>query len=105
MYNSLYKNLTTKKFLYSKQFGFQTGLSTEQVIVKLVDKIYESSEKDRYTLGVFIDLSKAFDTVDHRILIKRPEMYRIKDINLVWFRSYLTNRIQYISITRDLNRH
>ena len=55
MYNSLYKNLTTEKFLYSKQFGFQTGLSTEHVIVKLVDKIYESSEKDHYTLGVFID--------------------------------------------------
>ena len=105
MYNSLYKNLTTKKFLYSKQFGFQTGLSTEHGILKLVDQIYESFEKEPYTLGVFIDLSKVFDTVDHTILIKKLEMYGIKGINLAWFRSYLTNRIQYISITRDLNRH
>ena len=62
MYNRLYKYLTTKKLLYSKKFGFQTGLSTEHVIVKLVDQIYESFEKEHYTLGVFIDLSKAFDT-------------------------------------------
>ena len=102
MYNRLYKYLTTEKLLYSKQFEFQTGLSTEHAIVKLVDQIYESFEKDRYTLVIFIDLSKAFDTVDHTILIKKLEMYGIKGINLAWFRSYLTNRIQYISTTRDL---
>ena len=93
MYNRLYKYLTTEKLLYSKQFGFQTGLSTEHAIVKLVDQIYESFEKDHYTLGVFIDLLKAFDTVAHTILIKKLEMYGIKDINLAWFRSYLTNRM------------
>ena len=65
MYNRLYKYLTTEKLLYSKQFGFQTGLSTEHAIVKLVDQIYKSFEKDSYTLGVFIYLSKVFETVDH----------------------------------------
>ena len=82
MYNRLYKYLTTEKLLYSEQFGFQTGLSTEHVIVKLVDQIYESFEKYHYTLGVFIDLLKAFDAVDHTILIKKLEMYGIKGINL-----------------------
>ena len=65
MYNRLYKYLITEKRLYSKQFGFQTGLSTEHAIVKLVDQIYKSFEKDSYTLGVFIYLSKVFETVDH----------------------------------------
>ena len=102
IYNRLYKYLTTEKLHYSKQFGFQTGLSTEHGIVKLVDQIYESFEKDHHTLGVFIDLSKAFNTVDQTILIKKLEMYGIKGINLAWFRSYLTNRIQYISISRNL---
>ena len=82
MYNRLYKYLTTEKLLYSKQFGFQIGLSTEHAIVKLVYQIYKSFEKDHYTLGVFIDLSNAFDTVDHTILIRKLEMYSIKDINL-----------------------
>ena len=108
MHNRLYKYLTTVttgKLLYSKQFGFQTGISsisTEHAIVKLVDQIYKSFEKYHYTLGVFIDLSKSFDTVDHTILIRKLEMYGIKGINLAWFGSYLTNRIQYISITHIL---
>ena len=97
MYNRLYKYLTTEKLLYSKQFGFQTGLSTEHAIVKLVDQIYKSFEKDHYIPGFFIDLSKGFDTVDHTILIKKLEMYGIKGINLAWFRSYLTNRLIYLT--------
>ena len=71
MYNYLYKYLTTEKFLYSKQYGFQTGLSIERAIVKLVGQVYKSFEKDHYTLGVFIDWLKAFDTVDHTILISK----------------------------------
>ena len=63
--------------LYSTIFGYQTGLSTEHAIVKLVNQIYELSDKDHDTLGVFIDLSKAFDTVNHTILITRLEMYGI----------------------------
>ena len=102
MYNCLYKYLTTEKLLFSKQSGFQTGLSTEHSVVKLVNQIYKSFEKDHYTLGVFIDLSKAFDTVDHTILNRKLEMHGIKGIKLAWFRSYLTNRVQYISITYDL---
>ena len=102
MYNRLYKYLTTEKLLYSKQFGFQTRLSIEPVIFRLVDQIYKPFEKEHYTLDAFIDLSKAFDTVDHTILIRKLEMYGIKGTNLAWFRSYLTNRIQYISIAHDL---
>ena len=89
MYNHLYKYLTTEKFLYSKKFGFQTGLSTEHAVVQLVDQIYKSFQKDHYTLDVFIDLLKAFDTVDHTILIRKFEMCGIKDISLAWLRSYL----------------
>ena len=54
-----------------------------------------------YTLGVFIDLSKAFDTTDHAILLKKLENYGIKDKNFAWFINYLTNRQQYIQITND----
>ena len=73
MYNRLYKYLTTEKLLYSKQFGFQAGLSTEHAIVKLVNQIYESFEKDHYTLCVFIDLLIAFHKLNHVILTKKPD--------------------------------
>ena len=99
MYNRLYRYLVNKKILYSKQFGFRKGHSTEHAIAQLGDQIHYPFENDNYTLGVFIDLSKAFDTIGHAILIKKLENYGIKDANLAWFRSYLTNRKQYIQIT------
>ena len=55
MYNCLYKYLTTEKKLYTKQFGFQKGHSTEHAVVKLANQIYESFERSQYALGVSID--------------------------------------------------
>ena len=101
MYNRLYKYLTTEKILYPKQFGFQRGHSAEHGIVKLANQVYESFERNKYILGVFIDLSTAFDTVNHSVLIKKLQMYGVRGVNLAWFRSYLANRKQYISLGHD----
>ena len=103
MYNRLYQYLTENKILYPKQFGFQTGHSTEHAIVQLVDQILESFEHNKYTLGVFIDLSKAFDTVDHSILLKKLELYGVTDRNHSWFKNYLLNRKQFIQINEEEN--
>ena len=96
MYDRLYKHLSSSKILYPKQFGFQKSHSTDHALLQLVDQIYESFERNEYTIGVFIDLSKAFDTVDHNILLKKLEIYGISDTHLQWFRNYLSNRKQYI---------
>ena len=70
MYNRLSKCLKTNEILYKKQFGFQEGHSTEHAIIQLIDQINNYFEKNHFTLGIFIDLKKAFDTVGHAILIK-----------------------------------
>ena len=70
-------------------------------MAQLVDEIHESFENDNYTLRVFIDSSKAFDTIDHTILLKKLEINEIKGTNLAWFRSYLINRKHYIQIIYD----
>ena len=88
MYNRLYKYLTEQKILHPQQFGFRKGHSTEY-------------EYGKYTVGIFIDLLKAFDTVDHTILLKKLEIYGITGASLAWFRSYLTSRKQYICINND----
>ena len=86
MYSRLHKYLKENNILYEKQFGFQSGYSTNDAIVQLVDKIFDSFEKEQFTLGVFIDLSKAFDTDDHSILLKKLKLYGITYKNLTWFK-------------------
>ena len=77
--------------------------STDHAVVQLVDQIIESSENNKNTLGLFIDLSKAFNTVDHSILLKKLEIYGITDRNHGLVKSYLSNRIQFIQINEKEN--
>ena len=95
-YNRLYKYLTDNSILYKKQFGFQEGQSTEHAIVQLVDQIKNSFESKQYTLSVFVNLSKAFDTVNHKTFISKSENYGIRGNNLLWLISHLTNKKQFI---------
>ena len=82
MYDRLYKYLTEQKILHPQQFAFRKGHSTEHAIAQLVDQSYKSSENNKYIVGIFIDLSKVFDTVDHTILLKKVEIYGITGASL-----------------------
>ena len=73
-YNRLFSYVSQEKILYSKQFGVQSGHSTEHAILQLVNKIHKSFENNLYTLGVFIDSPKAFDTINHSIILKKLEI-------------------------------
>ena len=95
MCNRLYEYLAKTYLLFDKQFGFRKHHSTEHALIKLVDGIYDFFYENKYTLGVFID-SKAFDTFNHNILLKKLKLYRIENSNLKWFTSYLSRRKQYI---------
>ena len=97
MYNRLYNFLCENNMLYEKQFGFQSSHSTDHAIIQLIDEISKYFERNAFTLGVFIDLSKAFDTVDHQILLSKLNSYGIRDINCKWFKSYLSKRNQFVS--------
>ena len=96
MYNRVYNYLNDNNLLFRKQFGFRKGHSTDHALIKLIDSIYDSFNQDKYTLWLFVDLSKAFDTADHNILIDKLNSYGIKNNSLKWFSSYLSNRKQFI---------
>ncbi len=89
--------LTKYKVLSHQQFGFREKHSTELALAYLIDQLSKKLEDKNYTVGVFLDLSKAFDTVNHNILVKKMELYGIRGVSLAWFRSYLSNRHQYVS--------
>ena len=94
MYNCLYKFLVENNI--QKQFGFQNAHSTEHAILQLLNQITDAFSQGKYTLGIFIDLSKAFDAVNHNILLEKLKAYGLQSENLKWFRSYLSNRKQFI---------
>ena len=81
MYSRLYTYLAENNILFNKQFGFRAGHSTEQATLELIDQISDSFNDKSYFLGIFIKLLKAFDTVDHKILLKTLHHYGIKEKN------------------------
>ena len=98
MYQRLYKFLEVGELLFDMQFGFRSGHSTDHALVSLTESIKASLDKNRFGCGIFIDLQKAFDTLNHDILLKKLEHYGIRGIALNWFESYLRNRKQFVSV-------
>ena len=96
MYNRLIDFLETYKILYEKQFGFRKDHSTYMALMILIDKLIKCMENGEYVIGVFLDLSTAFDTVDHSILLRKLYFYGIRGTAYEWFESYLSNRKQCV---------
>ena len=101
--SKLEEYLKTNNILYKYQFGFRKSHSTNLAIVEVIDKIYTHLNQNMYGLGIFLDLKKAFDTVDHDILLSKLEHYGIEGNALNWFKSYLTNRRQCTKINGKLS--
>ena len=103
MYSRLYSFFTSMGSIYGKQFGFRKSHSTSHAINFSVNKILSEIEKKNHVIGVFIDLSKAFDTIDHSKLLLKLEHYGIRRICLDLLQSYLTDRTQYTDFQNTLS--
>ena len=99
MYARLEKYLTQNSILHKNQFGFRPKLSTGLALLELLDKLSSSIDMSETTVGVFIDLAKAFDTVNHQILLNKLQHYGIRGVAFCWFQSYLTARQQCVTVT------
>ena len=94
----MYSYFETNKLLYKSQYGYRKLHSTETACLELVDKLTKQLENKETPLCIFIDLSKAFDTIDHSILLSKLRYYGLNSCALKWFSSYLSDRQQYVDI-------
>ena len=84
--------------LYELQSAFRAGHSTESSLISLTDQILFNLDEDKLSGMVFVDFRKAFDVVDHQLLLTKLRLYRVSDPSLSWFESYLSGRQQFVSI-------
>ena len=84
--------------MYPLQFGFRQKYSIVYALISLTENIRKNLDKGNIGCGIFIDLQKAFDTIEHDILLSKLEHYGICGLANEWFKSYLSNRKQYVSI-------
>jgi exonuclease III len=103
MHSRLYTFLECNNILFNYQFGFRKNHSTTYAIMEVVDKISEAIDQRKSSLGVFLDLSKAFDTIKHDVLLNKLYHYGIRGITLDWFRSYLTDRLHQVNYLKSLS--
>ena len=98
MHSRRYNFLNIHNCIYELQFGFRENHSTIHALLSLTENIREALDNNNFACGIFIDLQKAFDTVDHSILLTKLHHYGIRGITNDWFKSYLSHRKQFVSI-------
>ena len=96
MYDRLISFVIQNELLYKYQFGFRKLHSTILAIITLTDMVAKALENGDHVIGVFLDFSKAFDTVDHDILFHKLEYLGIRGVALDWLRDYLHSRYQFV---------
>jgi hypothetical protein len=93
--------LHENKVLTEAQNGFRKAKCIETAVQSFTEIIQETLDKEVHSIGIFIDLTKAYDTLNHEVLLETLSSYGIRGITNLWFRSYLTNRRQYIEINHS----
>ena len=97
-FKSLYGYLESCNILYPLQFGYRQKCSTNLALIQITESIHNSIDNNEFGCGIFIDLKKAFDTVNHSILLSKLNHYGVRGKAYDWFHLYLSNREQFVCI-------
>ena len=98
VYNRIFQFLVDNDILFKHQFGFRPGHSTSHALINFVNKVANAVDCQKYLAGIFLDLSKAFDTLNHEILLSKLEACGITGTAHQWISNYFRNRIQFVQI-------
>ena len=91
MYKRIYQFLTENNAIYDLQFGFRQNFSAAHALINLTKNIRQAVDEGRIGCGILVNLQKAFDTVDHEILLSKLNHNGVRGVSNDWFRSYLSN--------------
>lgn len=103
MHSRIYNFLVKHSLIFKRQFGFRSKHSTSHVLIDLVESVKVELDKGNFACGVFIDLQKAFDTVNHEILLSKIKYYGLRGNCNEWLRSFLTERKQFVFINGHIS--
>ena len=103
IYNQLIEFIEKHKILSELQFGFQKNKSTEHAISSIISNITNALAKKHSSYCIFLDFAKAFDTVNHKILLEKLDFYGVRGTSLALFESYLSNRTQAVEVNGKMS--
>ena len=104
VHKRVYRFLKKHKLLYDSQYGFRSKRLCEQAIIELVSSILQAKNQNQHSAAMFLDLSKAFDTLDHTILLRKLDLYGLRGVCNDWFRNYLNGRTLVTKLTTNKNK-
>ena len=105
VYNQIYEYFTKNKLFHENQYGLRTKNSTELAVTELTDRILINIDNKKLPLTIFMDLSRTFDTLEHKILIDKLGYYGIRGTSLMWFESYLSKTTEYVEVDNFKSSH
>jgi len=100
-YNRIISFLYENKIFTEAQNGFRKGKCIETAVQSFIERIQKALDKRVHTIGIFIDLTRAYDVLNHKLLLEKLSSYGIRGTTTSWFRSYLTNRRQFIEVNQS----
>jgi len=100
MYNRLLCFLKKSKILTDEQNGFRDNKSTTTACHTFIEQVQHALDNNLHAVGIFLDLTKAYDILNHDRLLYKLESYGVRGILNTWFKSYLSGRSQYVSLTQ-----
>ena len=98
VYDQVYRYFKSNSLFYISQYGYRNDHSTEMACLEFIDRVMHDLDNRKIPIAIFLDLSKAFDTIDHAILLDKLKYYGINGLALSWFESYLNNRTQFVEV-------
>jgi retron-type reverse transcriptase len=101
MYNRMIKFLNKFNVLHAAQYGFRSGRSTESALIDLNEYVSKYLDQSMHVFALYLDVAKAFDSINHSVLLNKLAHYGFRDKANAWFHSYLSNRFQYVSIANN----